>query len=130
MGVRYEKRVHQEFQRRYGDYYFESPWFVFKEMEAERPRFCQPDGLLIDIQQGRIIIVEAKYSHTSDAWWQLQRYGSVVSKAFSPNSEFAVIGLEVCKWFDPAVRAPQKPTMCSDLHYANQGSFNVHIWRP
>lgn len=129
MGVRYEKKVHGMLDGMYGECYFSSPWFLFQEAGAPRARWCQPDGLLILPKAGRIIIVEVKYQHTSDAWWQLRKlYLPVVRKAFGDDWTYDVC--EVVKWYDPAIQFPERVRRARDLEVVHGGEFGVHIWKP
>lgn len=129
-GVRYEKRVHGLFEERYGDTYVANPWFRFGELGNDRPRWCQPDGLLFDFKAGKITIVECKLQHTPDAWWQLRwLYLPVISKAFPGDLwKFGII--EVVKWYDPAVVFPEKVKLRADVAYVQPGEFGVHICKP
>lgn len=117
MGVRYERKGHEHFLERYPDTYVPGPWFEFDD--ASGRRWCQPDGLLIDIKCGRVTIVEFKYQHTLNAWWQIwSLYAPVLQHVF-PGWD--IRGVEVVKWYDAAVffpnarltedpsRAPQPP---------------------
>lgn len=91
-------------------------------------RWCQPDGLLIDPWEGKIILVEVKYQHTPDAWWQLRRlYGPVVEYLF-PN--YSIQAVEICKWFDPATLFPEQVAMLPDPCLAAEDRIGVHIWKP
>ena len=129
-GIRYEKRVHALYEHRFGSAYVASPWFRFAEVGVEKPRWCQPDGLLIDIDAGIITIVECKLQHTSDAWWQLRwLYLPVISKAF-PGTAWEFRILEVTKWYDCATAFPEKVKMCADILHVRSGEFGVHICKP
>lgn len=125
-GVRYEKRVHQEFGERYPGY-LPSPWFQYFDREGEK--WCQCDGLLINPWQGQISIIEAKYQHTEVAYEQLFKiYLPVVASIF--GGIYKVACVEVVKWFDPAVLCPAEPFLCKDPSTASTTRFNVHIWKP
>ena len=128
-GIRYENKVHGHFADLYGDYYVPSPWFQFREVGNDRLRWCQPDGLLFMPLEGKIIIVECKLQHTSDAWWQLRwLYLPVVAKAFPAT--FWDYGLcEVVKWFDPAVAFPEKVQMRENVADAGNNRIGCHIWK-
>lgn len=92
-------------------------------------RWCQTDGLLIQPQGGLITIVEIKYQHTPDAWFQLRElYEPVVRRAFGPAWEVAL--LEVVKWYDPSTFFPERHLMCADPLHPPIGSIGVHIWAP
>lgn len=105
-----------------------SPWFKFLVSGSKRPRYCQPDALILDPHQGKLYVVEYKLHHNPDAWWQLRSlYEPVLRTAFPP--EFWMMTLvEVTKWFDPVTPFPEEITMCPDLSVAKPGHFSVHIW--
>lgn len=129
-GIAYEKKWHKFALDSYKGFYVPSPWFYFKEVGVDKPRWCQPDGILFDLMAGRITIVECKLQHTSDAWWQLRwLYLPVVSKAFTTDKwNFAVV--EVVKWYDPATCFPEKVKMRPDVLDVCPNEFGVHIWKP
>jgi hypothetical protein len=92
------------------------------------PRWCQTDGLLFDVDRGLITLVECKYQHTSDAWWQLKMLYLPVLRTIFPGWEFATV--EVVKWYDPATKIPEPVFLLPDVGAAQPGKFNVHIWNP
>lgn len=127
-GVRYERRGHQYFQHKFGGWYFAGQWWKFKADGAE-PRWCQTDGLLFDPDAGRITLLEFKYQHTSDAWWQLRKlYAPIIRRAFGDAWEYAVC--EVVKWYDPAVAFPEPVKLAKCPTIVRPGEFGVHIWKP
>ena len=125
-GVRYERRAQSVLQDRYGDLYVRSPWFHFLSTTW---RWCQPDGLLVDIARGKITIIEIKLKHTSDAWWQTRRlYEPVVKKVFPPSIwSYAVA--EVVRWYDGDVAFPEHFTFVPDPRHVPVGSLGIHILR-
>lgn len=129
-GIAYEKKWHMFALESFKGIYVPSPWFYFKEVGVDKPRWCQPDGLLIELETGRITIVECKLQHTSDAWWQLRwLYLPVVSAAF-PASHWQFSVVEVVKWFDCATFFPEKVKMKPDVRDVHSNEFGVHIWHP
>jgi len=125
-GIRYERRVHAHLLELFPDTYLPSPWLHFKS--AGRWRWCQPDGLLFDLAHGRIIIVEVKYSHTSDAWWQVRRlYLPVLRKCF-PEGLWRFEACEVVRWFDPLTHFPEPLEMAAEVDQHGD-KFRVHIWK-
>jgi hypothetical protein len=134
-GVRYERRFHETFtltcdspgpgQLHWG--YFQSPWFRFSA--GETVRWCQPDGIACCPGEGRLVILEVKYQHTPDAWFQLRElYEPVVRAAF--GSAWTVGLVEVVKWYDPAVYFPERIVMCPDPLRPPEGAIGLHIWNP
>lgn len=126
-GIRYEKKVHVYLTEFYGEAYIPSPWIKF--FAEGRYRWCQPDGIHLDFLRGVITIVEVKYQHTTDAWWQLRcLYEPVLRVIFPPHLwKFEVC--EVVKWYDPAVVFPEKTVLAQEMAMPHS-AFKVHIWRP
>ena len=127
-GIRYERKVHDKLRSRY-PVYFDGQWFRFSSVYPNGARWCQCDGLIIDPKAGCITIIECKYQHTFDAWYQLfQLYLPVVQVAFGPM--WAVSCCEVVKWYDPAVAGEPRPTLVASPDLARPGQFAVHILKP
>lgn len=126
-GVRYERKVQEHLQALFPETYMPSPWFRFQS--EGKWRWCQPDGLLIDLAQGKITCVEVKYSHTVLAWWQTRRlYMPVLEKCFPPHLwRFEVC--EVVKWYDPAIQLPEPHILAAEVDQVSE-KFKVHIWKP
>ena len=127
-GIKYEQKLHTHFADRFGDSYLPSPWFQYIDGAVGHLQWCQPDALLIDFTRGRITIVEAKYQHTADAWYQLYRYLTVVRAVFGEGFTYALC--EVVKWYDCAVKYPEPVSLLRDLKDSRVGVFQVHIWKP
>lgn len=126
-GIKYEKAVHAYLANLYGEFYLASPWLKF--YADGKWRWCQPDGLLFVPQEGRIVVVECKYQHTSDAWWQTRHlYLPVLQKLF-PLSLWTYEVCEVVKWFDPAVVFPERLVLANEVDMPH-AAFKVHIWKP
>lgn len=129
-GVRYERKAQKFLAEELGEGYCPSPWLRFRAEEAKRPRYCQPDGVLFDIEGGKITLYEVKLQHTADAWWQLEHlYLPVISFLF-PSRLWKMSVCEVVKWYDPAVAFPVQPRLLRDLRGARPENFSVHIWKP
>ena len=127
-GVKYEKRVHEYMGDLYGDKYIANPWLKFFSA-GQAWRWCQPDAILLDPFKGKLVIVEVKYQHTSDAWWQVkQLYFPVLSIIFPPQLwkyEFC----EVVKWYDPDTSFPEPTVLANDIAMPHE-AFKVHIYHP
>lgn len=127
-GIRYENKVHDYLTDLYSDMYVPSPWFLFKEVGNDRPRWCQPDGLLFLPYTGEIIIVECKLQHTTDAWWQLKMlYLPVIAAAF-PEKLWKYGICEVVKWYDCATLFPEKVKLQENIAEVRPRDFAVHIY--
>ena len=126
-GVQYEKKVHAYLEGFYGERYVSNPWLRF--FADGKWRWCQPDGLLFDLKSGRITIVEVKYQHTADAWWQVRRlYQPVLEKIFPPHL-WHFDACEVVKWYDPATLFPERLVLAQEVCMPHP-AFKIHIWRP
>jgi hypothetical protein len=128
LGIKYERKAQAHLRDVYGDCYLPSQWVRYRGAADDRVRWCQPDGVLVDRSAMALTIVEIKYNHTEVAWWQMFKlYLPVLEKLFEGYGyEFRCV--EVCKWFDPAVRCPQKPKLRDRLENVQKDEFAVHIW--
>lgn len=126
-GIRYERAVQEYLGFRYGDSYVASPWIKF--FADGKWRWCQPDGLLVDPLGGRIVIVEVKYQHTADAWWQVRHLYQPVLEFMLPPGLWTYEVCEVVKWYDPAVVFPERVVLANEVDMRHK-DFKVHIWKP
>lgn len=121
-GVKYEQLAQQHFSSLFPGWQA-SPWLHFED--AHGCRWCQPDGW-VDLGP-RILLVEFKYQHTANAWFQLRAL-------YQPLLEFLmqkpVTVLEVVKWYDCAVAFPEPVHLVADPSDWQSSDFGVHIWRP
>lgn len=124
-GVKYEKKVHEKLIEEFGLYYIPNQWFAYGLRGATR--FCQPDGILLQEQKKLILVVEVKYSHTPDSFWQLEHVYLPVIRAFILDASWRIAKVEVVKWFDPAVHCPVRPVLRENLRDVRPGEFAVHI---
>lgn len=105
-GITYENKVHKWLLEKYPDQYVPSPWIQFCAPNS-RPEWAQPDGLLIDVRAGTIVIVEMKHSHTVTAWWQLRRkYQPLIRHLF--GEDWSIHVCEITRWLDPALVFPEE----------------------
>ena len=113
---------------RYPNHYVQGPWISYFSAGSHTLQYCQPDGLLIDSEQGLIVIIEIKLRHTSDAWWQLRHlYEPVVRKLFG-DTQWRYGLVEIVRWFDPAVPFPEKFQKLKTISHIQPGRLGVHIW--
>jgi hypothetical protein len=82
----------------------EGPWLEYEDKSGRR--YCQPDGLLVWAGAKRATILEIKYQHTSDAWYQLKQLYLPVLRVAMPGYSFGL--LEIVHWFDPATPWPEE----------------------
>jgi hypothetical protein len=128
--LKYEDKIQRNLADEFGDVYAWSPWFQFREIGSENPRWCQPDGLLFQPLHGLITIVEIKYQHTSAAWWQMKMlYHPVVARLF-PANLWRFNFCEVVRWHDPVVKFPEPYRMVPSLAILRPGEVGVHILNP
>lgn len=126
-GVRYEKKVHEHMELLYGDRYVPNPWLKF--FSEGKWRWCQPDALLLDVARGRLTIVEVKYQHTSDAWWQVRQLYQPVLEQIFPRNLWEYDACEIVKWYDPATLFPERTVLAQEVCMRHP-AFKIHIWRP
>lgn len=126
-GIRYEKRVQEYLLNDFAPMYVPAPWLHFRERFSDSFRWCQPDGLLIDAWKGVITIVEIKYNHTADAWWQLNHLYKPVLSALFPPELWRLEVCEIVKWYDPATVFPE-PVRLVNNPLKESTSFRVHIF--
>lgn len=132
-GLNYEKRA-QLYIETYiarnsslpGIEYVRSPWLCYKSLGNNgKLSYCQPDGIILQRDALRGVIVEIKLQHTSEAYFQTRHlYQPVLEKIF-PEFTFSV--LEVTKWLDPHIKFPE-PFIHAEslLHF--DAKFGVHIY--
>lgn len=130
IGIRYERAAHVHNSATLGDQYLASPWIEFRVRGDSRRHWCQPDALYFDLARGQITIIEIKYAHCADAWFQLNRvYLPVLQQLFPPGLwKFAT--LEMVKWFDCATSVPETPKLRDGIARAMPNEFGVFIWKP
>lgn len=134
-GVRYERKAKALHSRQYTERYLDGPWLSFLSSGDGPPRYCQPDALLFNLEQGTITVIEYKLSHTDLAWWQLHFLYIPVIEHMFPHSRVA--GVEVVKWFDPATKVSSPVSRLREIEawtsfpsgHKGQQLF-VHILRP
>ena len=129
LGIKYEQRAQAHLEELYGERYIPSPWFKYFDNGDERLKWCQPDGLYIDVKRGLIVIVEIKLRHTPRAWWQLEKkYLPVLRYVFGTDFKYALV--EYTKWYDGTEPYPVPVSLRPSLADAQPGDFQVTIWRP
>lgn len=106
------------------------PWVEFIDGPSGERRWCQPDGLLIEIRRGRITVLEAKYTHTELAYYQLFDLYIPVMQSLFPRALWTFVGCEICARYDPATIVPAKVVLCRNLVDLSPKDFSVHIWSP
>jgi len=128
-GVRYERLVQAHLLGEYPQTYVAGPWLHFRSESSDKWRWCQPDGLLIDVERGIITCVEVKYSHTANAWWQTRELYLPVLAHLFPIPLWRLQVCEVVKWYDPSVVFPEQVELAAEVGRPSE-KFKVHICRP
>ena len=114
-----------------GLFYASGVWFRYTTKDhPQRWNFAQPDGLLIDPWKGKITIVEIKYNHTAEAYFQLvDRYLRLCNHFFGTERwVFSIV--EVVHWYDCAVAFPTQPAIRDRIEDVRPDEFGVHVCRP
>lgn len=131
LGLRYEGKVQKHLRREFGDLYIPSPWFKYRlRGEPNRWNFAQPDGIHINFKRGLITIYEMKYSHISDAYFQLVDKYLPLMKSFFGTTDWSYAMCEIVFWYDKSVAFPCDVRMRKDLELIQPNEFAVHICRP
>lgn len=81
------------------------------------------------LEEGRILLVEVKYQHTVDAWWQTKHLYAPVLERIFPRELWRVEVCEIVRWYDPATAFPEPVALCARPEERSQ-RFKVHIWKP
>lgn len=131
VGLRYEREVHEYLSLlalgRPELEFLQSPWIEFTDRTGRR--WCQPDAVVLQRESKIGIILEVKYQHCSDAWFQLKElYFPVLRKIF-PGFVFGLV--EVVHWHDPTVKFPERYDFTPDpLSVRHANLVSVHIYNP
>lgn len=127
-GIAYERKVHRYMLKRFGlTTYIPSQWFKYQRF-GDKIRFCQTDGLLFQPKQFKLLIIEIKYKHTPDAYWQIEnKYLPVCRWLFR---DWEISTLEIVKWYDPSTQFPAPVSLRKDIEDCAPGEFGVHILTP
>lgn len=127
-GVAYERKAQDWLEELYPDTYVRSPWIAFRLKGEPMMRYCQPDGVVIDIVESKLTIIEIKLRHMPEAYQQITGIYEPVLRKILP--EFRVRRVELVQWYDPHTYFPTRVQMISDISLAAHGAFCVHIWNP
>lgn len=129
-GLKYEAAVMAYLDGEFGEFFVPGPWFRFESNGGDRVRWCQPDGLIFDIVEKVIYVVEVKLKHTTDAWWQLRHlYLPVLAKIFPPEV-WEYRPCEIVRWYEKDLPFPEPVTLVQSPLALRSGQFGVHIWAP
>lgn len=126
-GLRYERKAQGYMLELHPDQYVASPWIVFRLKGEPLLRWCQPDGILVDIAQARLTIVEIKLRHMVEAYVQVTGIYEPVLRKLFPGWQFR--HLEVTRFYDPDTHFPVPVQLVSTPELTPHGRFGVHIWK-
>jgi hypothetical protein len=125
-GLRYQATVEKRLSETYGPAVELGPWFRYVD-DSHRPRWCQPDAVILAPGDGGApLVVEVKLRWMDTAWWQLRcLYLPVLERVF--GSAFRTVA--VVRSFDPAVVVPGPVHLVDSLAAAPSSDVGVVIWR-
>lgn len=130
-GLRYEAQVHAWAKREFGDFFIPGPWFSYRtRFSPNLWNYAQMDGLLFDFRRGQITIIEVKYSHTADAYFQLVDKYLPLARKFFGEKVWSFATVEVVFWYDKAVSFPTEVKLRKDIRLVQPRELAVHICRP
>lgn len=110
-GLRYEKKVLSHLLKTFGNRLVAGPLFTFNSGKR-----AYPDALIFSETWDAVCVVECKYGHRGDAWFQLNHfYLPIVRKALP---WFRVCQLEICAAYDPGQRLPQPVSHLNNVNEA------------
>lgn len=113
-------------QERFLENYIPSQWFAY--FWNGRIRYAQLDGILILDESQTLVIVEIKYTHTANAYWQIENlYYPLLREFLGEGNPWRIATLEICKWYDPATAFPVAIKLLEHIEGALPSTFNVHI---
>ncbi len=117
-GVRYEKKVLSHLSRQFGNRLLAGPLFTF---DGKR---CFPDALLFSKDWKALCILEVKFRHTGDAWWQLNRFYAPIVRAALPM--FEVFTAEATANYDPSQKLPSPVAFLDNLEQSFETRETFH----
>lgn len=123
-GLRYEHKVLSLLVARYPEMFQRSREIFFVDDRGQN--LCVPDGVFLGSTN---IIVEVKYQHMPEAWWQLRRKYEPVMRCLDSRP---VALLEICRTYDAHMPFPEVHKLYSNfdnfLVSARDGELGVLQW--
>lgn len=127
-GLRYEAKVQAALAELFGPRFFASPTLFFRDGRGGDQRAI-PDGLLLF--PAHTIVIEVKFQHMPEAWWQLRKKYEPILRVMIPNKP--VLLLEICRSYDRQMPFPGEHTLYKsfgDFHeHASDGELGVFQWK-
>lgn len=134
LGLRFEKQVLDSLQRNFTDRLATGVPLSFQEATSkngfyQRPSTAIPDGLLLSRDRKILLCIEIKLRHSTDAWFQLNRFYLPILRRAVGNS-LILRTLEICRYYDPGVRLPETKELVLKLEdsFSIKGKHPVLIW--
>lgn len=124
-GVEFEQKGHEAFIDRFGPFrYIPSQWWQY-QIASNQLKFCQTDGLLFTPESKKLTILEFKFKHTAEAYYQIeQKYVPVLRRYFKG---WTISVCEVVKWYDKDIPFPIPIKLQKDVDNCRPNEFGVHI---
>jgi len=135
LGLRFEKQVLDSLAKRFTDRLVTGVPLSFQESPSKngfynQPSTAIPDGLLLSEDRRILLIIELKLRHSTDAWFQLNRfYLPILRRAI--GTSLVLRTLEICRYYDPGVRLPEEKKLLLGVEEAfrlERGIHPVLIW--
>lgn len=118
-GISFEKKVCAQLSLTYPERFISQICFKFVDSSIWNPgrsQTCYVDGLLFSADWKSVTLIEIKLRHSADAFHQLWNfYRPIVQKAWPC---LQVNCLEICRWYDPAVKLPKPVAFVEAVHQA------------
>lgn len=124
-GLRFERKALEHLSDCYLDQFIPSPWLKYRERGAPYYRFAQPDGFILDVESGRISIIEIKLRHTIQAWQQLRRLYEPLLRHLFREGEWTFSCCEVVGSYDGRVAFPEQFILTKDPLSLPSDSFGL-----
>lgn len=121
--MKYEKKVGEKISSLFPFEWKAGVWICYLCGLEEYPLYCQLDGYLEF--PDRVVLIEIKYNHCVDSYFQLMDVYLPLMKHLFPGKEISVC--EVVKWYDPSVTFPVGVKLQKDLAACGVNDFSVHI---
>ena len=113
-GLSYERKVLKTLEGNFPRRFIAQLPFTFRTQA--KTGWAIPDGLLFDFDRRLVLLLEIKYTHGADAWWQLHKFYLPIVQEALPSHR--IIPVEICRTYDPAVRLPKAPLLLTGLEEA------------
>lgn len=110
-GLRFEAKVTASLNRLFPSRFVSQLPLSFQT--AQKRGRAIPDGFLLSRDGSALCVIEMKAAHTTDAWWQLERfYAPIAREAFRG---LRIVLLEICGTYDPHVRLPKRVALLESV---------------